>query len=160
MAGGREFFFAPCQGSIERAGMNSNSKMAPDCLRHGFPPMPFLSGLPALDEVEDVFGALVIVPRSAGTRQQSGNPMLLEGSIGDIECLPTDTESFGHMADRPPLDPVAAKHLVLDLHAVAGVEEFVLAGEWFVAHALRTGMESTSGAQRRGLGIVCSSRRH
>src|SRR5215472_8413913 len=59
LASGREFFFAPCQGSIERAGMNRNSKMAPDRLGQGFAPLYILSSLPALDEVEDLLGALV-----------------------------------------------------------------------------------------------------
>ena len=140
--------------------MNDNSKMAADRLRQGFSPLHILSGTPALDEIEDLLGALVIAPGPSGTRQQSGNPLLLEGLIGDIECLSTDTESFGDMADRPALDPVAAKHLVLDLHTIARVEEFVLAGEGFVAHTLRTGMESAGRAQSRRLGIVWSSRRH
>lgn len=140
--------------------MNGDSKMAADRLHQGFPPLHILSGTPALDEIEDVLGALVIASGPSGKGQESGNPLLLEGLIGDIECLSTDTESFGDMADRPALDPVAAKHLVLDLHAIAGVEEFELAGEGFVAHTLRTEMESPGRAQRRRLGIVWSSRRH
>lgn len=118
--------------------MNGNTKMAPDRLRWGFPPVHILAGVPPLDEVEDVFGALVIASGSSWTRQQSRNPLLLEGLIRDIECLSADTKSCGHAADRPPLDAVATKHFVLHLHAVAGIEEFVLAGESFVAHALRT----------------------
>ncbi len=140
--------------------MNGNPKMAPDRLRRGFSPLHILSGTPALDEVEDVLGTLVIASGSSWTRQQSRNPLLLEGLIGDIECLSADTESFRHVAHRPPLDAVAAKHFVLHLHAVAGIEEFVLAGEGFVAHALRTEMESAGRAQSRRLRIVWSSRRH
>jgi hypothetical protein len=140
--------------------MNGNSKMAPDCFRHSFPPVHILAGAPAFDEVEDVLGALVIASGPSGTRQQSGNPVLLEGLIGDIECLSTDTERLGDMADRPALDPVAAKHLVFDLHAIAGVEEFLLACEGFVAHTLRTRMESAGRVQRRRFGIAWSSRRH
>jgi hypothetical protein len=157
---GREFFFAPFQRSNKGTRMNDDAEMAPDCLRQGFPPAHILSGMPALREIEYILGAFVIAPRASRTRQQSGNPLLLEGLIGDIECLPTDTESFCHMADRPPIDAVAAKHLVLDLHAVPGVEEFVLAGEGDVAHTLRTGMEGTGRAQSRRLGIVWTSRRH
>jgi len=140
--------------------MNGNAKMAPDRLRRGFSPAHILAGVPPLDEVEDFLGALVIAPGPSWTRQQSRNPPLLEGLIGDIECLSADTESFGHVADRPPLDAVAAKHFVLHLHAVAGIEEFVLAGKGFVAHALRTGMERAGCAQSRRLRIVWSSMRH
>lgn len=127
--------------------MNGNSKTAPERLGQGFPAMHVLPGVPALDEVEDLLGALVIAPRPPGSGQQSGNPLLLEGLVGDIECLSADTESLSHMADRPPLDSVATKHFVLYLHTVAGVEEFVLAGEGFVAHDLRTGMERAGCAQ-------------
>jgi hypothetical protein len=140
--------------------MNGNSKMAPDRLCRGFLLVHVFPVVPPLDEVEDVLGTLVIAPRPPRTRQQSGNPLLLESLIGDIECLSADTKSFGYVADWSLLDPVTAEHLVLDLHAVAGVEEFVLAGEGIVAHTLRTGMESAGRAQSRRLGIVWSSRRH
>jgi len=65
--------------------MNVDSKMAPDRLRQGFLPLHTLPQAPALDEIEDFVGALVVAPRSARMRQQSGNPLLLEGLIGDIE---------------------------------------------------------------------------
>jgi hypothetical protein len=160
LASGREFFFAPRQGSIERTGMNGNSKLTADRLLHGFLPLHILSSTPTLDEIEDLLGAFVIAPRPSGTWQQSRNPCLLEGLIGDIEGLSTDTESLGHIGDRPPLDPMAPQHFVLDLHAVAGVEEFVFACEGFVAHTLWTGMKSTGGPQSRRLWIVWSSSRH
>ena len=139
--------------------MNGSSKLASHRLDQSFPPM-HIPSLPALGEVEDLLGALVVAPRPTGTWQQSGNPLLLEGLIGDIECLAADPESFGHVADRAALDPVAAQHLVFDLHAVARVEELVRAGEGFVAHALRIGMERARRAQRRRLGILWSSSCH
>ena len=139
--------------------MNGDSEMASDRLGQGFPPA-LLPGLPALGEVEDFLGALVIAPRPAGTWQQSGNPLLLEGQFGHIVSLAADPESFGHVADRAAVDPMAAQHLVLDLHAVARVEELLRAGEGLVAHALRVGMERVRRAQRRRLGILWSSRGH
>ena len=102
--------------------MNGDSEKASDRLGQSFPPA-LLPGLPALGEVEDFLGALVIAPRPAGTWQQSGNPLLLEGLFGHIVSLAADPESFGHVADRAAVDPMAAQHLVLDLHAVARVEE-------------------------------------
>jgi len=139
--------------------MNGNSKLALYRLDQSFPPV-HVSSLPALGELEDLLGALVVAPRPAGTWQQSGNPLLLEGLFGHVVCLAADPESFGHVADRASLDLVAAQHLVFDLHAVARVEELVRAGEGFVAHALRIGMERARRAQRCSLGILWSSSRH
>ena len=42
-----------------------------------------------------------------------------------MERLPADTEARGDLCHRAPLDPVATHHLVLDLDAVAWVEERV-----------------------------------
>ena len=139
--------------------MNGDSEKASDRLGQSFPPA-LLPGLPALGEVEDFLGALVIAPRPAATWQQSGNPLLLEGLFGHIVSLAADPESFGHVADRAAVDPMAAQHLVLDLHAVARVEELLRAGEGLVAHALRVGMERVRRAQRRRLGILWWSRGH
>ena len=105
--------------------MKGNSKLASYRLDQSFPPV-HIPNPPALGEVEDLLGALVVAPRPAETWQQSGNPLLLEGLIGDIECLAADPESFGHVADRAALDPMAAQHLVFDLHDVAGVEELAV----------------------------------
>lgn len=69
--------------------------------------MDILPGVPTLDEVENFLGALVIAPGAARTRQQSGDALLLERLIGDIECLPADAERFGYPADRASLDAVA-----------------------------------------------------
>lgn len=139
--------------------MNGNSKLASYRLDQSFPPV-HIPSLPPLGEVEDFLGALVIAPRPAGTWQQSRNPLLLECLFGHIICLAADPESFGHVADRTALDSMAAQHLVFDLHAVARVEELVRAGEGFVAHALRIGMERAGGAQRRCFGIFRLSSRH
>ena len=99
--------------------MNRNSKATSHRLRHGFASADILTGVPTLDEVENFLGALVIALRAAPTRQQPGNALLLESLIGDIECLSAEAERFGHLADRTPLDAVAAHHFVLDLHAIA-----------------------------------------
>ena len=140
--------------------MNRNSKMAADRLRRGFAPVDILPRVPALDEVENFLGTLVVAPGSARTRQQSGNAFLLERLIGHIECLSADAEGFGYLADWALLDAVAAQHFVLDLHPVARIEEVVLAGEGLVAHALRTRMESARCAQGCRLGIVWRSSPH
>jgi hypothetical protein len=160
MGGWSRVFFAPGQSSVERAGMNRDSKMASDRLRRSFAPADILPAVPTLDEVENFLGALVVAPRSARARQQSGNAFLLERLIGDIEGLPADAKRFGHLADRAPLDAVAAQHFVLDLHTVARIEEVVLADEGLVAHVLRTRMERARRTQGRHLGIVWRSLRH
>jgi hypothetical protein len=74
----RQFFLAPGQSSVERAGMNRYSKKASDGLRRGFVPADILPGVPTLDEVENFLGTLVVAPRSARARQQSGNAFFLE----------------------------------------------------------------------------------
>jgi hypothetical protein len=149
--------------------MNDDAEMAPDCLRQGFPPAHILSGMPALGEIEYILGAFVIAPRASRTRQQSGNPLLLEGLIGDIECLPTDTESFCHMADRSPIDAVAAKHLVLDLHAVPGSKNScspakassrTLCGRGWRARAARRAAVLESSGRRGAMDVNCIKYTH
>ena len=115
---------------------------------------------PPLDKVEYLVGAFVIAPRPPWMRQQARNSLLLESPIGHIERLSADAEGGRHVAHRPPLDQVSSEHLVLDLYAVARVEELLRAAKGLVAHALRTRMERTGFAQGRRFGIFWRLARH
>jgi hypothetical protein len=139
--------------------MNGNSKMAADRLHQGFSPLHILSGTPALAEIEDILGTLVIASGASGTRQQSGKPLLLEGLIGDIECLSADTESFGDVADWPPSTRWRRSISYLTCTRSRGSKN----SSWPTKASSRTlcgrGYKAPA-AQSRRLGIVWSSRRH
>src|SRR5216684_1477694 len=112
---GREFFFAPCQRSVEGAGVNRRPEAAPDRLQQARPFLDTMLASPPLDKVEYLVGAFVIAPRPPWMRQQARNSLLLESPIGHIERLSADAEGGRHVAHRPPLDQVSSEHLVLDL---------------------------------------------
>ena len=81
------------------------------------------AGAPALDVVDNRVGAFVGPLRSGTLGHQPGDPVRLERGRGLVERLAADPEARGDLGHRPSIDLVAANHLVLDLHAVARVEE-------------------------------------
>ena len=114
------FFFPPGQGPGERARMDRHVEAAPHGVRHAGPGRRLVLGPPLRDEVQDRVGAFVGALGPARPGQQSGQPPGGEGRVRHIEGLATRPEGRGHGRDGPPVDAMAAQHLVLHLHADPG----------------------------------------
>ncbi len=110
-----------------------------------------------LDEGQDVVGALVRAFRSPRAREQSGQPGRREGRLGRIERLAADPKRGRHLGHRPPFDPMPTEHLVLHLHAIPSIEEF-LAREGLVLDRVGARMEGAGGAERDDLRILGDGR--
>ena len=107
---------------------------------------------PALDVVDNRVGALVGPLRSGTLGRQPGDPVRLERGRGPVERLAADPEARGDLGHWPPIDLMAAHHLVTDLHAVARVEER-MAHKGVVADGLGVWMQGSCLAQGLRLGV-------
>ena len=77
-------------------------------------------------EVHDLVGALVSPLRTAWTGKQRGQATRGERRGRGIERLAADAERAGDLRDRPAIDAMTPKHLVLHLHEVVAIEEHAL----------------------------------
>jgi hypothetical protein len=73
-------------------------------------------------------------------RDQPGQPSFLEGGIGLVKRGTGKSKLVGRLGNRPVVGMDLAKHLVLDLKQVVGVEE-IAALEQRMAHILRASVE-------------------
>jgi|SRR6516165_8008380 len=87
---------------------------------------------------QDLLGELVRLLRAALVGNQAAEPVLLERHLRLIERGPRKAESRRRIGDRFAFGLHPAKHLVLDLDEVSGIEKAVLdkervgdrAGSW------------------------------
>ena len=73
---------------------------------------------------------------TALSRYQSDEAALFEAGLGLVVCRPRYTVFLGGFGHRGHIDRYPAEHLILDLHEVAGVEEFAFL-KLRIAHLLR-----------------------
>ena len=104
------------------------------------------------DESHDLLGQLVRLFRAALVGHEAGESCLFEGRQGLIKRGPREAEGCRSAGHRLALALHAAKHLVLDLHEVARVEETVLE-EQFVGDTLLARIQSSLLPQRLELGL-------
>ena len=149
---GRGFFFAPCHRPVERAGVDRNAEPPRHGRRQRFVRLHVFARAPALDVVDNRLGAFVGVLRPGTLGHQPGDPVRLERGRGLVERLAADPEARGNLGHRPSIDLVAAHHLVLDLDAVARVEER-MAHKGVVADGLGVRMQGPCLAQGLRLGV-------
>ena len=102
--------------------------------------------------VAATIGAFVGVLRPGTLGHQARDPLRLERGRGLVERLAADPEARGNLRHRPSIDPVAAHHLVLDLDAVARVEER-MAPKGVVADGLGVRVQGSCLAQGLRLGV-------
>ena len=144
-------FFAARHRPVERAGVNRDSEPPRHGRRQRFVRLHVFARAPALDVVDNRVGAFVGVLRPGTLGYQPGDPVRLERGRGLVERLAADPETRGDLGHRPSIDPVAAHHLVLDLHAVARVERMAQKG--VVADGLGMRMQGSCLAQGLRLGV-------
>ena len=145
-------FFAPRHRPVERAGVNRNAEAPRHGRRQRLVRSHVFARAPALDVVDNRVGALVSPLRPGTLGHQPGDPVRLERGRRLVERLAADPEAGGNLGHRPSIDLVAANHLVLDLHAVARVEER-MAHKGVVADGLGVRMQGSCLAQGLRLGV-------
>ena len=97
----------------------------------------------------------VFGPRSA--RQQARHAVAFEGRLGLVIGRPRHTEQGGRLGLGGAIQASVAKHLVLDLHEVVGIEE----ARWVEPrrpHCLRPGVQGAELAQPIELRLVLGHR--
>ena len=145
-------FFAARHRPVERARVDRNAEPPRHGRRQRLVRLHVFARPPALHVVDNRVGALVgpLRPRTLG--HQPGDPVRLERGRGLVERLAADPEARGNLGHRPSIDLVAAHHLVLDLDAVARVEER-MAPKGIVANGLGVRMQGACLAQGLRLGV-------
>ena len=93
-------------------------------------------------EIDHEVGELVGLTRSGSLRDQARQAGAVIERLGLIEDGTGEPERLSNLGDRDPLDANSAKHLILDLHEVARVEELA-AEEQGVGHLLGVGVQGT-----------------
>jgi hypothetical protein len=117
-------------------------------------------------EIDHEVGELVGLTRSRSLRDQARQAGAMIKRLGLIEDGAGEPERLSNLADRSALDANAAKHLVLDLHQIARVEELAVV-EQGGGHLLGVGVQDALLTERftlrvqglghedlRGLGFV------
>ncbi len=133
--------------------MDGDAKVLPHRVRHRRRRAGRRLGALLLDERQDLVSALVRAFRPPRTREQPRQPGRREGRLGRIERLTADPKRGRHLGHRPSLDPMPTEHLVLHLHAIPSIEEF-LAREGLILDRVGTRMERAGGPERRDLRIL------
>lgn len=93
------------------------------------------------DESENLFCELVRLLGATFARHQTWQPVLFECRLRLVERRPRKTKSGCRVGDRFAVRLYAAKHLVLDLYQVSGIEK-AAGREPFVGHLVGPGVES------------------
>jgi hypothetical protein len=132
------FFFAPGQGTVDRTGMDPDSKTLFD----GFADRLIGGCLaPLFDKIQNLIGTLMGLFRTSSRGNQSRQPFPIKGFFRQVESLAADSERSGCLLERLTLDPVSTQHLVLDLHLIAWIEE-LFALKAFILNTLGMRMQS------------------
>ena len=90
---------------------------------------------------------------TAPARQQTSEPIRLQGALGLVEGRPGDAERRGGLADCNAVDPVTPHHLVAHLDQVLGVEEW-MAGRARIQRRRKNRTRSPSSVVSRGWKVV------
>ena len=161
-----DFFSSALQGAFDAAGMDHEVEVLSNQLRERGSSEQRVANPVLEQEIDDEVGELVSVTGSESLRDQARQAGAVVERLGLVEDRTRESERLSHLGDGGPLDANAAKHLVLDLHQVARVEELA-PEEQGVGHLLGVGIQDalvrelfTFGGQGwghgglRGLGFV------
>ena len=132
-------FFVCAPGAFDAARMNHEAEVLPNQLQERRGSEQWVAKPVLEQEFDHEVGELVGLTRSGSLRDQARQAGAVIERLSLIEDGTGEPERQSNLGDRGSLDANTAKHLVLDLHEVARVEELA-AEEQGVGHLLGVGV--------------------